>query len=258
MHQPGLMVFLFALTAGTGLVAAPPLRVGMELSYPPFEMTDEQGRPTGVSVDMAAALAKELGRTLEISNIAFDGLIPSLKTGKIDLIISSMTANEERARSIAFSDPYLTTGLGLLVTRHSTLSGVGALDEKGRRVAVKKGTTGHLYAVKHFQKADLLIFDKESAAVLEVGQGKADAFIYDQMSVYQQAVKDPLKLRALLAPIQTESWAVGLRKGDEPLRAQVNAFLAKFRADGGFTRLGDKYLSDQKKAFQAQGIPFLF
>ena len=55
------------------LVAAPPLRVGMELAYPPFEMTDTQGRPTGVSVRLAEALARHLGRDLVIENIAFDG-----------------------------------------------------------------------------------------------------------------------------------------------------------------------------------------
>ena len=64
----------------------------MELAYPPFEMTDEQGRPDGISVALAEALGKFLGREVEIQNTAFDGLIPALKTGKIDLIISSMTA----------------------------------------------------------------------------------------------------------------------------------------------------------------------
>ena len=66
------------------------LVVGMELSYPPFEMTDENNQPTGVSVEMAQALANRLGKTLRIENIPFAGLIPALKTGKIDLIISSL------------------------------------------------------------------------------------------------------------------------------------------------------------------------
>ena len=82
------------------------LIVGMELAYPPFEMTDPQGHPAGVSVDLANALGKYLGRDVEIQNIPFDGLIPSLQTRKIDLIISSMTATAERAKTIDFSDPY--------------------------------------------------------------------------------------------------------------------------------------------------------
>lgn len=258
MNRFAGMLALFFILGSSLLAEGPALRIGMEMAYPPFEMTDEQGQPTGVSVEMARALGASLGRPVELQNIAFDGLIPSLKTGKIDLIISSMTANEERAKSIAFSDPYLTTGLGLLIPKDSLLDRVSALDAKGRKIAVKKGTTGHLYAMTHIKNAQVLVFDKESAAVLEVGQGKADAFLYDQMSVFQNAKKNPAKLRGVLTPFQTESWAIGLRKGDDALRLQVNAFLAQFRKEGGFEKLGDKYLKEQKAAFAAQGIPFLF
>src|SRR6187200_2418386 len=75
------------------------LVVGMELAYPPFEMTDERGHPSGVSVDLATALGEFLHKKITIQNIAFDGLIPSLKTGRIDLAISSMTATPERSQS---------------------------------------------------------------------------------------------------------------------------------------------------------------
>jgi polar amino acid transport system substrate-binding protein len=118
-----------------------PLHVGMELSYPPFEMTDTGGKPTGVSVRLAEALGEYLGREVVIENIAFDGLIPALRTGTIDCIISSMTATAERARSIAFSEPYLTTGLTLLVGKDSPIKSADDLDQPGIRVAVKIGTT---------------------------------------------------------------------------------------------------------------------
>jgi polar amino acid transport system substrate-binding protein len=119
------MKFLSLLTTFvvllTGCSPAPhaQLRVGMELAYPPFEMTDTNGQPAGVSVELARALGQSLGREVEIVNLPFAGLIPSLQTHKIDLIISSMTATPERAESIAFSDPYLHTGLCLLVGRNS-------------------------------------------------------------------------------------------------------------------------------------------
>ncbi len=232
------------------------LTVGMELAYPPFEMTDTAGKPSGVSVELAQELGKALGRKVVIENTAFDGLIPALKTGKIDLIISSMTANEERAKSIDFSDAYLSTGLCLLVKKGSNVAGIKDLDLPGRTVAVKKGTTGHSYAAKNFKQAKVLVLDKESAAVLEVVQGKADAFIYDQMSTYQNWQRNQSTTKALLVPFQKESWAVGIRKGNEPLRAKVNAFLKEFRAKGGFDRLGDKYLKEQKDAFKQLGYPF--
>lgn len=233
-----------------------PLRVGMELSYPPFEMVDAQGRPAGVSVELAKALAKHLDRPVVIDNIAFDGLIPALKTGKIDCVISSMTATPERAKSIAFSEPYAKTGLALLVGGSSTIRSPADLDVKGRSIAVKKGTTGHQYATKQLRQARVLVLDKEAAAVMEVVQGKADAFIYDPLSVLKHHQRHPATTRALLKPFHEEAWAVGLRLGDEPLREKVNGFLREFRAGGGFERLGDDFLAEQKAAFREQGIPF--
>jgi len=245
------------LTA-TAAIAAPPLRVGMELSYPPFEMTDPAGRPTGVSVRLAEELARHLGRELVIENIAFDGLIPALKTGKIECIISSLTATPERARAIAFSKPYLRTGLALLVGGGSPVRSAADLDAPGRTVAVKKGTTGHHYASTALKQARLLVLDKETSAVMEVAQGKADAFIYDSLSVFRSQRRHPDTTRAILQPFREETWAIGLRLGDDALRRQIDEFLDEFRTSGGFERLGDEFLPEEKRAFKEQGIPFYF
>ena len=249
-------LFVCCLTAAIAAAGQEPLRVGMELAYPPFEMTDKSGSPSGISVDLARDLGKALGRPVKIENMAFDGLIPALKTGKIDLIISSMTATGERARSIDFSDPYLQTGLCLLLKKDSPAATIRDLDRLGRTVAVKKGTTGHLYAAKNLKHARLLVLDKEAAAVLEVVQGKADAFIYDQMSVYQNWQRNRATTRAILAPFQKESWAIGIRKGNEPLRRQINDFIRSYRLSGGFDRLGNRYMKEMKQEFKRLGYPF--
>ncbi len=249
---------LGGIVAGVVAHAAEPLRVGMELSYPPFEMTDPQGRPAGVSVKLAAAFGAHLGRPVIIENIAFDGLIPALKAGHIDCVISSMTATPERAKSIAFSEPYLKTGLALLIAERSPVQSAADLDAVGRVVAVKQGTTGQQWAAASLKQASVLVLDTEAAAVLEVLQGRADAFIYDSMSVYTNHQKHPGKTRAALTPFREESWAVGLRQGNDGLRRQVNEFLGKFRADGGFEKLGDDFLAEQKAYFKEHAIPFYF
>ncbi len=253
------LVFALALLgAGCARRGKEELVVGMELAYPPFEMTDEKGEPAGVSVDLARALGEGLHRPVKIQNSAFDGLIPSLKTGKIDLIISSMTATPERAESIAFSEPYLTTGLALLAGAKSDVADFADLQRSKRTVAVKKGTTGHVFATEHLPEARVLVLDKEGACVLEVAQGKADAFIYDQMSVLKNWEQNRGTTRPLLGAFRTEQWAIGVRKGDDALLAQVNAFLREFRGRRGFDALGDKWLREQKAAFQERGIPFVF
>ncbi len=247
------------LMAGMTLAIAAtpqPLKVGMELAYPPFEMTDTAGRPSGVSVDLANELGKALGRPVEIRNMSFDGLIPALKTGKIDLIISSMTATAERAKSIDFSEPYLKTGLCLLLKKNSSVKTINDLDKAGKTVAVKKGTTGHIYATNNLKSARLLVLDKEAAAVLEVVQGKADAFIYDQMSTYQNWQRNQSATRAILTPFQQESWAIGIRKGNDELKDKINVFLKEYRVKGGFETLGDRYLKDMKGEFKRLGYQF--
>ena len=235
-----------------------PLRVGMELSYPPFETIGPDGEPTGISVELAQGLAGRLGRPLVIENISFPGLIPALKSGKIDIIISSMTSTPERAKAVAFSEPYLTAGLAALVPTSSTAQGFVDLDQADRTIVVLQGTTGEVFARAKVHKARVITLDKQSACVLEVTQGKADAFIYDQMSVYQNAKRNPQTTRAMLNPLQMESLAIALRQGDEEMRTQVNQFLTEFRAGGGFDRLAEKYLTEEKSAFAEQGIPFFF
>jgi polar amino acid transport system substrate-binding protein len=253
-----LLVALSFLAWGCSRSTSDPLVVGMELAYPPFEMTNEQGEPAGVSVALARALAEALGRPLVIENTSFDGLIPALKTGRIHLIISSMTATDERRESIDFSDPYLTTGLAVLAGVAVPVATIDDLNQPGRRVAVKLGTTGELFARDSLPHAEIIVLKEESACVLEVIQGRADAFLYDQMSVFQHARRNPETTRALLAPFKVESWAIGLRKGDHALGDAVNAFLRDFRGRGGFDELADRYLREMKDAFTAAGVSFVF
>ncbi|HEX4139505.1 MAG TPA: transporter substrate-binding domain-containing protein, partial [Candidatus Methylacidiphilales bacterium] len=170
--------FLVMPRAHADDAAGAPLVIGMELNYPPFEMTDASGNPCGVGVEMAQALAAYLHRPLQIENMPFEGLIPALKTGRIELIISSMTATKERAKSVDFSDPYLNTGLAILVKKNSPIQGIADVDKPGVIVTVKTGTTAQTYTRDHFHNATVLPLEQDTACALEVAQGRADAFLY--------------------------------------------------------------------------------
>ncbi len=237
-----------------------PLRVGMELQYPPFEMSTKDGTPSGISVDLAKALGKYLKREVLIQNIAWDGLIPSLKTKKIDIIISSMTITNKRKKVIDFSIPYAQSDLCILTNPSSGIKSVRDLNQKGKVVAVKKGTTGHIYAVECLKKAKILVLDKESSAVLEVMQKRADAFIYDQLTVYRDWKNHKKTTVALLQPITKKPgyWGIALRQNEPHLKERINAFIQKAKSDGTFNRLAYKYLKDIKKKFVELNIPFFF
>jgi polar amino acid transport system substrate-binding protein len=252
----GLAIALFGV--GISNAQQKELVIGMEMSFPPFEMLDTSGQPAGVSVEMAKAMGKYLQRPIRFENIPFDGLIPSLKTGKVDLVISSMTVTQERSKSIDFSDPYLKMGISILANKNSSIQSIADVDKPNITVAVKKATTGHIYAIQHFHNAKILIFSDSPTCATEVAQGKADCMIYDQISIFANWRKYQDSTRAILQPFQTEEWAMGIRKGNDELRTQVNAFLKQFKESGGFNDLGNKYFGENKKIFQQLGIPFYF
>ncbi|AXH14403.1 amino acid ABC transporter substrate-binding protein [Malaciobacter mytili LMG 24559] len=234
------------------------LKVGMELAYPPFEMSDKEGNPTGVSVDFAKMLARSMNKELIIENIAWDGLIPSLKTGKIDIIISSMTITDERKKSIDFSIPYAKSALAILANKNSNINSIEDLKEK--TIAVKKGSTGHIYAKENFPNGNILVFDKESACVLEVVQGKADGFLYDQLTIYRNHQNHKDTTVALLKPFQKdfEYWGVALKKDNTELKNQIDQFITKAKEDGTFDDFAYKYLKDAKQTFDSLNIEFFF
>lgn len=233
------------------------LRVGMELTYPPFEMKDPEGNPDGVGVRLAEALAADLGKPLEIVPMEFTGLIPALKSGSVDVVISSMSATDVRRRSIDFSEPYAFIGLAVLVGRDSPIHSADDLRKPGTRIAVKAGTTGESWVSTNLPDAVATAFGEDAACVLEVVQGRADAFIYDQLSIYRHHRKNERSTRALLDPFVEEQWAVGMRKGSDDLKERVDAFIRKFRAGGGFEDLGNRYLAEEKKALEEMGMPFV-
>ena len=264
MNPTRILLSLFILTMTLIPLAAcaaksNELVVGMELQYPPFETTDEKGNPTGISVDIATKLGEFLGRKVRIENTSYSGLIPALQSKKIDIILSSMTITDKRRESIDFSDPYAQANLALLIAKDSSVTSAADLTV-GRKIAVKKGTTAHVYAQEHFKDAEVLIFDTEGACILEVITGKADVFIYDQMSIYKAWKTNPDTTRANLEPFAAnpENWGIGLRKEEDAFRGQINDFIKKSKENGFFGSLADKYLKDMKAVFDELKIPFFF
>jgi polar amino acid transport system substrate-binding protein len=236
------------------------LIVGMELKYPPFETVDAEGKPAGVSVDIANALGEYLDRPVVIENMAFNGLIASLQTGKIDLIISSMTIRDDRKETIDFSEPYTRINLALLIAKDSPVNSKADLNSDDVTIAVKTGTSGYLFATENYPLAKIEVFDETATCILEVVQGKSDVFIYDQMSIFEAGAKNPETTRTNLEPLSEtpESWGIGIRKGEEELLAEINAFIETSRQNGFFNELGDEYLSSMKAEFDQRGIPFFF
>ncbi|MCK5848148.1 MAG: transporter substrate-binding domain-containing protein [Caldisericia bacterium] len=235
------------------------LVVGMELAYPPFETKDEAGAPSGISVDLAYALGEYVSKEVVIENTNWDGLIPSLQTGKLDVVISSMTITEDRGKVVDFSIPYSHSYLALLINKDSGVTSIDDLNQEGRVIAVKKGTTGYIFANKYLTNAQVNSFTSENACVTEVKQGKADAFIYDQLTIYRQSQENLDTTVALLIPFQEgENWGMAVKKGNTELLGRINQFISVYREQGGFDKLTEKHLSEEKQTFDSLGFPWFF
>jgi len=252
------IIFLFLITFSVITFGQKPLVVGMELAYPPFETTNKYGNPSGFSVDMATDLGKYLGREVIIVNMSYGGLIPALITDKIDIILSSMSITDRRKRSVNFSTPYAKSNLAILANKNSGIKDPMDLNKKGKKIAVKQGTTGHVVAMKIFPKAEILVFDKESACILEVTQGKVDAFIYDPLTILKNWEKHKNTTEPILKPFEKtpQYWAIAYNKNNNELGEKINKFIETYKKDGSLDRLADKYLTEPKEEFEKRDIPF--
>ncbi len=235
------------------------ITIAMELAYPPFETKDNAGNPSGVSVELAYAIGEYLGKDVEIVNTSWDGLIPSIQTGKSDLVISSMTITDARKEEVDFSNPYANSLLAILANKDSEISSIDDLNKTGMRVAVKTGSTGFLYAQENLKNAEIISLADESACVMEVSQGKADGFLYDQLTIYRNNKMNPDTTTAIFIPFQDiEYWGIAVKKGNSELLSKINEFLDKYSDEGGFDVLSEKYLAEEKLAFDELGFKWFF
>ena len=222
------------------------LIVGMEIEFFPFEYVDTNGKPIGFDVDLANIAAQELGVPLEIKDMEFSGLIPALQTGKIDMIISGMTRTPGRAKTVSFTQPYFEAGLCALISNKKApdVSEIGQLNAEGRVLAVKLGTTGDIVTGRLFPKAEVKRFKDETGCVMEVVAGRADAFVYDEVSIVRHYAQNKETTHAILKPFTHEPYAIAIRSGDFDFLNWLNTLLETIRADGRYQELRKKYFND--------------
>jgi polar amino acid transport system substrate-binding protein len=219
------------------------LVVLMEAAFKPFTYK-EKGELVGFDVDLAKEIAKELKVEVEFRELGFGLLATELVQGKGDLVISGITATAYRALEASFTDPYfLTRTIALLaVPKANGVEKVAQLNDPARRIVAQKSSTGENAAKRHLPKARLDTFEDESLCALEVAQGRADAFIYDELQVRAQAAEHPDSTRVLDDTLSIEPYAIECRKGDPETLSWLNLVLSLMRRDGRLDDLYKKHL----------------
>lgn len=221
------------------------LRVGFEAGYMPFEMTDKKGNFVGFDIDIAKEMAKSMDVEFVPVNTTWDGIIPSLITGKFDIIMSGMTVTQERNLKINFADPYIIVGQTILLNKkhEGKITSYKDLNDPKYIVTSKLGTTGEQATKKKIPKCTYKSFETETEAALEVVNGKADAYVYDKPNcVVFMAEQGAGKLVFLDEPFTYEPLAWAINKGDPDFLNWLNNFLRQIKNDGRYDVIYNKWI----------------
>ena len=227
------------------ILARGELRVGFDAGYMPFEMTDKNGNYIGFDMDMGRELAKSMGVKFVPVNIDFDGMIPALLTGKIDVIMSAMTVTQERNLKIGFSDPYIVVGQSILLNKkhEGKITSWEQLNDPKFNVVSRQGTTGEEAVKRYLPKATFKTFEKEADGALEVANDRADAWVYDMpFNVVFFAEQGNGKVIHLDKPFTFEPIAIGIKQGDPDFMNFLNNFIRQVKNDGRYDRIYDKWI----------------
>lgn len=206
--------------------------------FEPFEYM-ENSKIVGIDVDIATAIAEDMGVTLEITNMNFDSIVTSVSTGKADCGVAGMTKNAEREKSVDFSDPYFNAGQAIIVKNDNTT--INSKDDlKGKKIAVQKGTTGDDEAVKITDESLMTRFNASTDAINELKNGKVDAVIIDNFTA-KSFLKKNTDIKQVGEPITSEEYCIAIRKGNTELVNKVNASLKKLKDSGKLDQIIEKY-----------------
>lgn len=206
--------------------------------FPPYEF-HEGGEIVGIDVEIARAIATEMGMDFEIEDIAFDSIIPEVTSGKADFGAAGMTVTEDRKQSVDFSDSYATATQVVIVKEGSEIASVE--DLVGKTIGVQLGTTGDIYA-EDIEDVTLERYNKGFEAVQALSQDKIDAVIIDGEPA-KVFVAENEGLTILDEAFTTEEYAICVKKGNTELLEGINAAIAKLKESGELQAIVDKYIT---------------
>lgn len=232
-------------------VAAQEVKIGVAAEpYPPFTSPDASGNWVGWEIDFMNAVCAEAKLTCVITPTAWDGIIPALTSGQIDVIMSSMSITDERKKSIDFSDKYYNTPAMVMVAADSDITpDVAGLT--GKIIGVQVSTTHEAYVQAHFAPvaAEVKTYQTQDEANQDLAAGRIDAVMADSIALQAFLDSDAGKACCKSAGMAADDPAIlgdgvgfGLRKGD-PLKDTLNAAIKAIRANGTYDTITKKYFA---------------
>lgn len=248
LRSTALATMLLLLIAATASAAS--IRIGVSGNYPPLSYVDINNRLEGFEIDVAKALCAQMKASCEFVRADWNDLMPALLANRFDAIMASISITASRKEIIDFSKHYYQTPTSFTVRKASNIRDTSPKAMAGRLIGVTAGTIHERYITDMYvpSGAKLKTYNTQQEAQLELERGRLDAVLTDKVGIYEwlangaggkccdyagEDVTDPKYIG--------EGVGIGLRKGDESLKARFNAAIDAIVADGTYRKINDKH-----------------
>lgn len=214
--------------------------VGLSPDFAPFEFKDKQGNIIGMDAEIIKAVAKDIGVDYEIKSMDFNGLIPALQAGKLDIVVSGMNPTPEREKNILFSDGYYDSASQLVVKKGEADKYKAEKDVEGKTLAVQKASVQETQS-KTLKAKEVKSLGKVTDCVLTLQGGKVDAVLLDKpVAMLTVKANADLELTDLvMKDTSTKAFAVAMKKGETDLQSSINKTIAKLKSEGKLDQFFD-------------------
>lgn len=248
------LVLGLGLLAGVGTVAAHAadalqaiksrgtIKIGMLVDFPPYGLMNEQNKPDGYDADVAKALAKHMGVQLQLVPVTGPNRIPYLLSGQVDLLVASLGITPERAKKVAFSEPYAAITIGVYGKDNLKISTPAEL--AGKTIAVARASTQDTAVTKAAPKStDIRRFDSDAAALQALISGQVPLIGCSNVCyvTIQKLAHGKFDKKFELA---SQVQGIAVKPGEPKLLAWVNQFIDKIKADGQLNKISEKWLGE--------------
>lgn len=220
------------------------LVLGTDPTFAPFEFKDASGQITGFDIDIARAVAKDLGVKLNIQAVGFGALMPqSVTSGRVDMAMSGITITAERAKVVSFSNPYYRSAQVFIVRGGNPGKFNWPSDVKGKTIGVQANTTGQFVAGDLLKPrgAALKVYDDFAAGLADVRAGRIAALVGDAPTVTDLQKRLPGQFARAGQDLAAEDYGMVFARGSD-LATAANKTLARLKASGEYQKLLDKWI----------------
>lgn len=261
MKRPGIVFFLIMFLLSTSVIAGAEsildqvnkrgvVKIGSGTTVPPVNYIDKDGNWTGFDIDLGDAIAKRLGVKVKRVNVNNKTRIAFLASGRIDLVISSMSHTRSRDEQIDYAEPpYLWSGK-IFYAKKGRFTSIAELG--GKRIAVVQGSNAYIAAPQEIakytkEKPIMMSFQNNSECFLALKQGKVDAYTQDTPIIAGVAGSEGVEYEAVGSIYSPALYGIGVPPNDSKWRDTISFILQDILKDGTYEKIYQKWFGPNGK-----------